>query len=67
MEIEKCMQDTQASCNLALAYAYVPIQKINNVYSSKEALKNGTLFPELNLPLGVYGANAFGGGKSDGE
>ncbi len=41
-------------CNLKLAYAYVPIQKISSVYSSSEALRKGTLFPELNLPLGVY-------------
>lgn len=50
-------------CNLPLAYSYVPIQKLKTVYSACEALENGTLFPELNLPLGVYGKKAFSGGK----
>lgn len=38
-----------------LAYAYVPIQKWGSVYSLEEALKEGTLFPALNKPLGLYG------------
>ena len=42
-------------CNLPLAYAWIQIQEIKSIYSSEEALQNGTLFPELNLPLGVYG------------
>ncbi len=54
-------------CNLKLAYAYVPIQKIDKVYSSCEALGNGTLFPELNLPLGVYGVFDRKGVDLDGE
>lgn len=33
-----------------LARAYVPFQTMNNVYNSKEALKKGTLFPELYMP-----------------
>ena len=54
-------------CNLKLAYAYVPIQKIDSVYSSSEALRKGTLFPELNLPLGVYGVFDRKGVVEDGE
>lgn len=30
-----------------LARAYVPIQVMSRVYDPKEALKHGTLFPEL--------------------
>ena len=37
-----------------VGYGYVPIQEFKNLYSPQEALKNGTLFAELNLPLGVY-------------
>ena len=40
---------------ICLAYAWIQIQEIKSIYSSEEALQNGTLFPELNLPLGVYG------------
>ena len=46
-----------------LGYLYVPYQKLKSVYSNEEALKKGTLFPELDLPLGVYGKKAFSGGK----
>ncbi len=37
-----------------VGYAYVPMQKMRDTYSPLEALKRGTLFPELDLPLGVY-------------
>lgn len=50
------------ACILPLGYSYVPTQKIGALYSYEEALENGTLFPELNLPLGVYGKKAFSGG-----
>lgn len=53
-------------CNLRVGYSYVPIQKFGEVYTYSDALKNGTLFPELNLPLGVYGKKALGG-KCDGK
>ncbi len=43
------------SDSLPLAYAYVPWQKWRLLYSPSDALKNGTLFEELNKPLGVYG------------
>lgn len=41
--------------NAILAYAYVPIQKWGRVYPLEEALREGTLFPALNKPLGLYG------------
>ncbi len=39
------------------AYAYVPIQIANdrNLYSPENGLARGTIFPTLDLPLGVYG------------
>lgn len=43
------------SDSLPLAYAYVPWQKWRLLYSPEAALANGTLFEELNKPLGVYG------------
>ena len=38
-------------------YAYVPIQTANdrNLYSPEMGLSRGTIFPTLDLPLGVYG------------
>ncbi|NLN14943.1 MAG: spore coat associated protein CotJA [Tissierellia bacterium] len=41
---------TSNNCNKQLARCYVPIQVMNRVYSSREALRRGTLFPELYRP-----------------
>lgn len=49
---------------LPLAYSYTPMQELGSLYDSCEALKNGTVFPELNLPFGVYGNN-FGMKEGD--
>ena len=35
---------------MALAIAYVPSQKFQNLYSPSDALGAGTLFAELNMP-----------------
>ena len=37
--------------SLSLAMAYVPWQKWQNLYNRQAALKNGTLFEELNKPF----------------
>jgi hypothetical protein len=39
-----------------VGYAYVPIQTASpdNLYSMEDGLRAGTIFPELDLPLGVY-------------
>lgn len=37
--------------SLPIAMAYVPYQKWKETYDADTALKVGTLFPELNLPL----------------
>ena len=40
-----------------IAYAYVPIQyaEDTNLYDAQTGLERGTIFPPLDLPLGVYG------------
>ncbi len=38
-------------CNTAYAIAYVRWQELEEVYEPMAALKNGTLFPELNKPF----------------
>lgn len=38
------------NCGRELARCYVPIQVMNMVFDSREALKKGTLFPELFRP-----------------
>ena len=45
-----------------LARAYVPFQIINQVYSPSEALKRGTLFPELYRPYKPGEKYRSGGG-----
>lgn len=37
--------------SMPLAMAYVPWQKWQNLYNRQAALKNGTLFEELNKPF----------------
>ncbi len=42
-----------------LAMAYVPMQKLENIYEPVHALKRGTLYPELDKPWHPeMGANA---------
>lgn len=43
-------------CNGSYAQAYVPYEKICELYSKQEALDKGTAFPELNMPY-VKGSN----------
>lgn len=44
-------------CNMRLGYAYVPMQKavMTNLFNPEYALERGTVFPLLDIPLGVYG------------
>lgn len=46
----------QTACTSRVGYAYVPVQTFNDIYSPAEALCRGTLFPELDMPFGMYGA-----------
>ncbi len=45
------------SLNIPEGYAYVPTQVASdrNLYSPEAGLMRGTIFPTLDLPLGVYG------------
>lgn len=48
----KCSQD---NCNSwPISMAYVPWQHMNQVYEPAQALRSGTLFPELEKPF--YGS-----------
>ena len=49
------------SHDIPIGYAYVPFQitEETNLYDSKTALERGTIFPPLDLPLGVYGKQVF--------
>lgn len=46
----------EMSCDCGcVGYGYVPIQQLNTVYSAEDALKQGSLFPELVLTIEEYG------------
>lgn len=53
----KCNSGMKPSCmessmdTFPLAMAYVPMQRFTSVYELNEALKYGTIFPELNKPF----------------
>ncbi len=59
---EKPLDNNKCRClnELPLAYSYTPMQELDTLYSYSDGLKNGTMFPELNLPFGVYGKNFCG-------
>lgn len=44
-------------CNRLIGYSYVPIHvaEDTNIYDAETGLNRGTIFPPLDLPLGVYG------------
>lgn len=44
------------TCFGRVGYAFVPVQTFNDIYSPAEGLQNGTIYPELNMPFGMYGA-----------
>lgn len=46
-----CGGSNEYECNLALAIATVPMQKWRLTYSPEKALREGTMFAELNLPF----------------
>lgn len=51
------MDKTFCTDNPKLGYVYVPYQRFENLYSESEALKNGTLFKDLNIPFESYSSN----------
>ena len=48
-----CDNSEFLSTSCTLAIASVPMQKWEKLYSPEEALREGTAFPSLNLPLFV--------------
>ncbi|PRR77908.1 Spore coat associated protein CotJA [Clostridium liquoris] len=46
----KCIPQETVITNVRLAAAYVPYQKLCTLFSPIEALKHGTVFPELYSP-----------------
>ena len=49
------MKNINEEMYMRVGYAFVPVQAFEEMYSPEEALTNGTAFPELNLPISVYG------------
>ncbi|HHV95460.1 MAG TPA: spore coat associated protein CotJA [Clostridiaceae bacterium] len=45
-----CIPQETVICNVRLARAYVPFQRLCSLYSPEEALNKGTAFPELYSP-----------------
>ena len=56
---ECCSQPKEwtIDCEQRIGYSYVPAQKsvMTNIYGPEMGLERGTIFPYLDLPLGVYG------------
>ncbi|MBR5236730.1 MAG: spore coat associated protein CotJA [Clostridia bacterium] len=48
------MKELYQTCE-RVGYAYVPVQHFGKTYSPEEGLERGTIFPELDLPITVYG------------
>ena len=48
---------TNTACSAPIGYTFVPIQEASdrNLYDPETGLMRGTIFPPLDLPLGVYG------------
>lgn len=40
--------------NTYLGFCYVPVQKFENLYDVNDALANGTIFTDLNIPFDAY-------------
>ena len=53
--------EVEKECNRELAKCCVPFQIMNEVYNSQEALKKGTLFPELYRPYVIGERRDIGG------
>lgn len=47
--------------HMMLGYGYVPVQQLNTVYDAATGLRNGTIFPELNIPIDEYTRGIYSG------
>ncbi|MBE7011014.1 MAG: spore coat associated protein CotJA [Ruminococcaceae bacterium] len=48
------MNDMQKT-NDRVGYAFVPLQIFGETYSPEQGIERGTIFPDLDLPISVYG------------
>lgn len=53
--MQEIVNDMTPMVNMRLGYVYILPQVFENLYSPEEALQNGTLFRDLNIPMEVYG------------
>lgn len=44
-----------------VGYAFVPIQRLEKIYSPGKALRVGTVFPELDITIGEYERGLYDG------
>lgn len=44
-----------------IGYAYVPIQRMDKVFSPNKAMRVGTIFPELDITIDEYERGLFNG------
>lgn len=51
------MDKNFSTTNPRVGFVYVPYQRFGNLYSLDKALKNGTIFKELNIPYKEYASN----------
>ncbi|OPJ58060.1 spore coat associated protein CotJA [Clostridium oryzae] len=61
--MDKCIPQELTIRDVRLATAYVPFQKLCNTFSPIEALKLGTIFPELYSPYNKKAKNYKPEGK----
>lgn len=57
---------TSSDCG-CVGYGFVPVQELNMVYDCDCAIKNGTVFPELDLDICEYGKVCKGRGGTQDE
>ena len=48
-----------------VGYGYVPPQQLTTVFCAEDALKNGSVFPELVLTIEEYGKVCKGGCREE--
>ena len=51
-------EESSFPAHVSLAMMYVPFQRFQNLYEPEKALKQGTLFADLDLPF--YGTKKWG-------
>ncbi len=44
-----------------VGYSYVPVQRMEKVYSPNKAIKAGTIFPELDITIDEYERGLYDG------